>query len=520
MSKFNNLGYVGHYSDNNNVISFQLGESTPKSTTTTDGVIDLDQYNNLPTPVVYTINDNYVLLKGVTNRLPDEIRYMIGNNRLLPELIEKQIRILYGKGLSIYQEEIKDNKIIRTWVEQLEIKNWLSSWKEKGMTDNPEEFAMKVIRDYYYYEDYWVRERFTNARRINGIIPLAGLEHIEDNRCRLATKKSPLEVGYDYEDQDFQIIVVGNWATGMHRNFKIYNRYDYTNPLKNSSVISYHRNSFPGEIYGVNKVYNGIKDWLVGTNRNPKYINSFLNNSMSAKVHVIIPWNWVQNVEDKLEKFCEMNRTLEDDGKTLITLFDGELELGTEYHVSLRDKYIKLELKNFSSFLSGVENQGKIYASYSYTTSDGKMSNWKIETIDQKYKEFMDALNKYDKRADEVITAAKGLDAAISGISKDGIISKSGSDLMYNYIIYLITALPIAELICCQPFNDIALKLNFPDLHKQGYRIGFYNEIPARSQDVSPNDRLESQVTEQINSAMSEIMSTINELKEHIQHGT
>ena len=67
----------------------------------------------------------------------------------------------------------------------------------------------------------------------------------------------------------------------------------------------------------------------------------------------------------------------------------------------------------------------------------GNEQRWKIEEIPQKYKEYIEAIRSYDERADSVMLAAKGIDSSISNISKEGVISKSGSDALYNYLIYL-----------------------------------------------------------------------------------
>lgn len=84
-----------------------------------------------------------------------------------------------------------------------------------------------------------------------------------------------------------------------------------------------------------------------------------------------------------------------------------------------------------------------------------------------------------------------GLDSSISSVSKDGVISKSGSDAYYNYLIYLLQLAPEDEIVC-EPFNQ-AIRINFPELYEQGYRIGFYREIPSRQEDVSPSNRLNNQ---------------------------
>ena len=46
--------------------------------------------------------------------------------------------------------------------------------------------------------------------------------------------------------------------------------------------------------------------------------------------------------------------------------------------------------------------------------------------------------------------------------------------------------------VCAEPLNW-ALRLNFPELYRQGYRLGFYREVPQRQEDISPDDRLNRQ---------------------------
>ncbi|MCK5134872.1 MAG: hypothetical protein KAR19_03730 [Bacteroidales bacterium] len=496
MNEFNIDGNQGYYQDADNLISFQIGADTP-------GIIDIDKFNNLNLPVLYNVGQHKVLIKGNTNLLPEEIQLMIGGNRLLPELIEKQMRILYGQGPQVYKKGFEKNKLIRHWEEKPEITDWMDSWQPRGLQDSAEHFFMKTIRDFYYFEDYWIKWKFSKSRRTNGPLPVIGLEHVDNRRCRLATGKN-IDLTDDPVDQDFQTVVAGNWQYGNVRKFKIYKRFNHAFPLQSPVAISYHKNDSVGKVYGENKYYAGIKEWLTGMNRNPKYINSFLKNSLSAKIHLVIPVEWVESVEQKIRDYCEENKVKEDAGKTLIKL--NGIEIGVEYKSSTRDKYIAAEIKKLSSFLSGVENQGKLYATYAYTTADGNPVQWKLEPIDLKYKEFISSLTDYDKRADEVTLAAKGLDASISSISKEGVISKSGSDLYYNYIIYLHNLSP-AEHICNEVIN-YAIRINFPGLYKQGYRVGFYNEVPSKQEDVSPNDRLQNNmnhVTQQVNELKSEV---------------
>ncbi len=512
MNEFKNLGNVGWYRDASNLITFQLGESVPLSESTGTGVIDISQFQQILQPIVLNIKDKYILLKGSNNRLPDEIASVVGSNRILPELIEKQTRILYGKGPRVYTESFVGGKLIRNWQKNDVIEGWMDSWQDNGLQDNIKDYCEKVIHDYYYFEDYWNKWRFYRSRREAMEQSVAGLEHIDNKRCRLATNKNINTYGWDIEDRDFNDVVVGNWAVAMEKLFGIYPRFRMSQPFGNAVAISYHRNHSVGQIYGFNRFYAGIKDWLTGTNRNPKYINSYLENSLNAKVHVIIPYQWIENVETKLQQYCNENAKLQDAGKELIK--PNNIDIGTEYSVVVRDKYIAKELESLSSFLSGVSNQGKMYASYSFPTSDGKDVAWQVIPLDLKYREFITALLEYDKRADEVILSSIGIDASISNISKDGVISKSGSDLYYNYMIYLYN-LPLAEETCTEALNQ-AIKINFPKLYLQGFRIGFYNEVPSRQEDVSPGDRLQNTFNrslEKLHGEIKRIESKVDKIK-------
>lgn len=482
MAQITNYGKLGFIQDGESVYTFQIGNAT------TDPSISLDSFPQLQTPPVLNFAGYRVYLMGANNNLPNEINEMIGGNRVIPQLIEKQITALFGQGPMTYLLEYEDRKPQRNWGPNEEIQDWLEGWKGAGMRDDYMEFANKVIREYYHMESYWVKWRTTKARLINGPMPIAGLEFISNKRSRFATKKEVDIFADDLEERDFEFAMVGNWMSANQKKFKEYSILDYSDPLKTATSISYHKNpSFGEEVYGYNSFYKGIKEWIIGSNLTPKYINTFLHYSLSAKLHIIIPDKWVENKRNLIQEYCEINKTRQD--TQLELLKPNGVDIGTEFNEHLLTLYITEELRKITSYLSGATNQGKAYFSYSFGDGDAEQKI-RFEEIPMKYKEYIEALTSYDKRADEVILAAKGLDASISNISKDGVISKSGADVFYNYIIYLHN-LPWAEYVCTQPLN-LAIKINFPHLYKQGYRIGFYNPAPVRQEDTPPSDRLQN----------------------------
>lgn len=477
------FGYATDDLDTSSVLTFQIGGSSVSDIM--DAPSSRSIFPSTRDGFIVKVGDYNVLTRGMDDRQIEDITVNIKSNRLMPEVIEKQVKIMYGRGLFVYRPEFdRDGRLVQRWVDVPEIMEWLRSWNDFGIVDDYNDFALEVIRRYYYFEDVFVKWRFLSGKAI-GRMPVAGLELVENARARLATRKelSPFSV-YDYED--FTHVMVGDWR--YRGDFKAYPRMDVRNIRSYDVAVSHHANGDVSSMYGRNKSYDGSREWLLAANENPVFIRSFLRNAMAAKIHVIIPNEWLESKKRQIESVCAENRKLKKENKALLT-FNG-VEIGTDYSEGLLVQYTNVELERLTGYLSGAANQGKMFSTYSFRDSKGEEVRWKIEQVDLKYKEYIESLISIDRRADEVLLSSKGLDPAISNVSKEGVISKSGSDAYYNYLIYLLQ-LPAPEKICCDPVN-MALRVNFPHLWRQGYQVGFYRDIPARQQEVSEDKRITS----------------------------
>ena len=479
-------GNAGNYILDGNVFSFQIGEG--QQVFGTPGLlVPMGRQLYLHEQQWLSVNGYQVCMRGVNNALCDEVTMEIKQNRLLPRLYSKEIKMLYGHGPCAYVQTVEDGKMKREYTSLPEWNDWLNTWQERGMECTAQEFAKTNIKNFYYFGDFFCKWRFARGKRL-GMMPVAGLEPLENKHCRLATTRQ--DVAYEQISYgDFHHIAVGRWTYGLG-NYKVYPKFalsEVDNYLY--AAVSHHREKSVDEFYGVNETHQGARPYIQGSNKTATYINSFLRNSLAAKIHIIIPNAWVSSKRTQLIKLCEENKLLKSKDKVLVK-YNG-IEIGTEYRESLLVEYMRLELRKIGDYLSGSDNQGKAYSSISFMDSSGNEQQWKIETIDLKYKEYIEALISYDKRSEEALLSSVGLDASITAVSKDGVISKSGSDAYYNYLIYIMSLTPEDE-ICAEPFN-LALKLNFPALYKQGYRIGFYREVPQRQEDISPKDRLNQQ---------------------------
>ena len=479
-------GNAGNYIADGNVLSFQIGEGQ-QLFNTAGMLIPQENRSYLHEHQWLSVNGYQVCMRGVNNNLCDEVTTEIKQNRLLPRLYSKEIKMLYGNGPCAYMQTVEGGKMKREYTALPKWDEWLNTWQERGMETTAQEFAKTNIKNFYYFGDFFCKFRFARGKRL-GMMPVAGIEPLENKHCRLATTRQ--DIAYEQISySDFRHIAVGRWSYGLG-NYKIYPKFalsEVDNYLY--AAVSHHREKSVDEFYGVNETHQGARPYILGSNSTATYINSFLRNSLAAKIHIIIPNAWVVSKRSQLTKLCEENKLRKSKDKDLVK-YNG-IEIGTEYRESLLVEYMRLELRKIGDYLSGAENQGKAYSSISFMDASGHEQQWKIETIDLKYKEYIDSLIAYDKRTEEALLSSVGLDASISAVSKDGVISKSGSDSYYNYLIYIMSLTPEDE-ICAEPFN-IALKLNFPNLYKQGYRIGFYREVPQRQEDISPKDRLNNQ---------------------------
>lgn len=480
-------GNAGIYISDGNIFTIQLGEQIfqqPAFTTPTGMMSPSDH-------VFIGLNGYQICCRGHNNALVEDVTRDIKHNRLLPRLYDKEIKMLYGHGPAVFIETIDKGKLRREYTTLPDVADWFNTWEENGMEASVQDFAKMCIKNYYYFRDFFVKWRFSRGKRMGMSKPVAGLEAMDNRYCRLATTKR--DVATDLVSySDFRHIAVGKWNFGTNA-FKVYPKFSLEE-LENYqyAAISHHKERSVDEFYGVNETHQGARPYIKGSNETANYINSFLRNSLAAKIHIIIPNAWLEAKRKQITALCQENKRRQgnkENPKPLLKYND--IEIGTDYKESTLLKYMKEELRKVSQYLSGADNQGKAYSSVSFMDSQGHEQSWKIETVDLKYKEYIDALIAYDKRTEEALLSSVGLDAAISAVGKDGVISKSGSDAYYNYLIYIMSLTPEDE-ICAAPLN-LVLRVNFPEYWKQGYRIGFYREVPQRQEDIAPKDRLNNQ---------------------------
>ncbi len=444
------------------------------------------------------IGDHIVPAWGDSNLYPQSVFSLISANKLIPQLIEKQAEYMFGKGPYLFREIVEGKEIIKEPVQDIEVEEWLKSWESNGLQPF-EEYILQTIQEYYHVPAVASKFVFSRARRLSSMpnfrswsLPVLGLDKPGLENIRLATKNIGVEKRFRYNE--LEDVCVGDWLNPVRQNFEFYDKFDPANPFGSSTAYTFNRNkSFTKEVYPLNRWFEGSYDWIKGANLTPKFINSYLKNALNARIHVLIPGTWVDKHRDLLKGICDNNRAGE--GLQLryngVWLVDVETNEPLEYREIMIEELIQNKLREITNLMTGEgKNQGKLWASIKYNLGN-TVEEWEFKEIPSNYKDFIEALTTYDKRADQVVLAGVGINSSISNVEKDGVISKSGSDVFYNYMIY-INSLAVPEYFICQDINR-AIQLNFPG--KKNLKLGLYHRTPPKTSEISPNNRME-EVTE------------------------
>ncbi len=430
----------------------------------------------------------------MSNIYPQALFSTVTENKLIPQILQKQVEYMFGKGIYLYSETIEGNEINRTPVIDNEIMDWLDSWEKYGLKP-VNEYILQTIQEYYHVPAIATKYHFAKSRRLIGLynypdaLPIRGLEAVGLDNVRLAT--SDLSINRRLKDKDCKFVIIGDWLNPSRQEFEVYNRFDPADPFRYPAAISFIKNrTFTKDIYPLNVWFEGLFHWIKGANLTPRYINSYLKNALNARIHVLIPGSWVEKQKNILQDICEQNRYSEKKQNYYggVMLVDPVTNKIIEFSDTMLEKLISNKLSEITKLMSGEgKNQGKLWASIKYNLGNGT-EEWDFKEIPSNYKDFITSLKEYDTRADQVILAGVGINSSISNVEKDGVISKSGSDVFYNYMIY-INNLAIPEYFILQDLNR-AIALNFPG--KKNIKIGLYHRTPPKTQDISPNDRMEN----------------------------
>lgn len=403
------------------------------------------------------VNGAKIVPYGHNNDLPDVIRRIMENNNIGPGIIERKNGLLYGDGPQQYQITYDGADVKREYVNDPEISEWLKSWDFKRYVD-------MAIVEYNHMKGVFVRNYRNRAPRIGRAGKIAQLKVVPATDARLGWP----------ENGELRLENVKKIYCGDFNNFistprlKPYPVMDYANPLKYAVSMSYHNSySFAHRFYSIPSFY-GTLNWLQRSSEIPDILKYLTENGISAAWHIHSPQAYWEAKKTKLE--------------------DRHPEL-TDEEIDKKLDQLKDELfESISNALSGSKNAGKFIETVDFTDPDsGQTLSWKIEPIDQKIKDFIEAQVKVGDKADSAATSGMTLHPSLANLIVPNS-TFSGSTMLYALKLYLASDTSIPEEVIFEPVNR-AIAINWP--HKN-IQIGFYRRIVMKEENITSADRVAS----------------------------
>ncbi|MEI7723472.1 MAG: hypothetical protein WCK09_00350 [Bacteroidota bacterium] len=411
-------------------------------------------YTNVRQLIPVKIGEFSIVANGQENNYPDELRIILDENNLTPEILNKQAQLLYGQGPALYKLNFENGRRVKYWLTDPEVQAWLDSW-------DYEDYLLKCCIEFRTMNGHFSKFYRNKGFRIGEKPQIAKLEHVSSMFARL-----------EWPDDNNQInnIIVGNFRQPWQLGLRKYPVLDPSRPFANPVSMRYSNlYSFALDNEYSRSPIHGSLNWIKLSSSIPKLLSSFNDNSMAIKYHIEVPAIYWEKLREQMILQSE-----ESNG-----IFTEKLFKKAQDDV----------MESFSIALAGNDKVGKFVST---TTVFDELGNqyvgWKITPLDQKVKDFIDAQINIANEALFQTTSGLGVHPALSNLSKDGNLP-SGSEQLYAFKLYLATGVDIPEGIVMKDIN-IAINANFPG---RGLRLGFYHDVLLTESQTSPADRIKNQ---------------------------
>lgn len=398
---------------------------------------------------------------GANNDLPEQIRNIMDDNNLAPGILEREMGLLYGDGPMLYKVVYEGGYVTREYVSDPEIESWLADWNYKRYVD------MAMV-EFKYMKGVFVKRYRNRGARVPGMRSfIRNLEVVPATDARLAWPERP-----PYRLENVKKVYVGDFSNNcLHTGIISYPVYDPWDPLRHPVSVGYHNKySFGRNFYSV-PAYYGSLQWIMRSSDIPQVLQYLSENGITSAFHIHSPALYWEQKREKLEKMHPTNTDAQ---------IDKMLEV-------LKDEFFE----KMASVLTGNKNAGKFIETVDFYDNDGNFCSWKVESIDQKIKDFIDAQIKISEKADSATTSGMGLHPSLSNIIVNGQLS-SGSQMLYALKLYMASDTTIPEEVVFEPVNQ-AIAANFP---KKALKMGFYHHSVMKEEDVDPENRVVNRTKE------------------------
>jgi hypothetical protein len=411
-------------------------------------------YTNTRQLMPVKIGEFEIVANGEENNYPEELRLILDENNLTPEILNKQAQLLYGQGPALYKLNFENGIRVKYWVTDPEIQAWLDTW-------DYEDYLLKACIEFRTMNGHFTKFYRNLGARIGQKAMIAKLDHVSSVYSRL-----------EWPDKNNQIhnIIVGDYRQPWRYGLRQYPVFDPQNPFASAVAMRYSNlYSFALDYEYSRSPIHGSLNWIKLSSSIPKLLSNFNENSMAIKYHIEVPAIYWDKMRDEMEISCQ----------------EQNIPFSEKAFTSAQDKV----MEKFSIALSGNDKVGKFVSTATmFDETSNEYIGWKIKPLDQAVKEFIDAQINIASEALFQVTSGIGLHPALSNLSKDGNLP-SGSEQLYAFKLYLQTGVEIPEGIVMKDIN-MAINANFPG---KGLRMGFYHDVVITESQTNPDDRIANQ---------------------------
>ena len=417
-------------------------------------------YTNTRQLIPVKIGPYEIVPNGQENNYPEELRLILDENNLTPEILNKQAQLLFGQGPALYRVNFENGRRVKYWESDDQIQSWLDSW-------DYEDYLMKACIEMRTTNGHFTRFYRNKGPRIGATAMIASLEHVSSIFARL-----------EWPDVNnvVRAVVVGDFKQPWHNGLRRYPVFDPSDPFSLPVTMRYSNlyNYALDYEYSRSPIHGSL-NWIRLSSSIPRLLANFNDNSMAIKYHIEVPAVYWESMRSEM-----VNKSIEQGAVFTEEMFR-----------SAQDKV----MEKFSIALAGGDKVGKFVST---ATVFDELSNqyvgWKITPLDQKVKDFIDAQINIASEALFQVTSGIGLHPALSNLSKDGNLP-SGSEQLYAFKLYLATGVDIPEAVVMKDIN-LAIAANFPG---KKLRLGFYHDVLLTEEMTAPAARLKNQSSAPVN---------------------
>ncbi len=399
------------------------------------------------------VNGVPIIPFGADNDMPGRVCHLLEKFYAGEGIMGKKAGLQWGEGPRLYRDAVEEgsNIFYRAWTVDDEITADLKA------TDYLTQMHRCLI-DLCHLEGFWVKFTLTRGRRI-GAGRIAKVEHVPAGKVRFVwpgDNKLPTEA------------MVADWPVADPATSHVYPLFDPREPLKHAVSLAYYNvYSYGHDHYSVPR-FIGAFDWLELAGTLAPLLAAYNENASAISKHIESPQSYWDRQEEIIKDICQQRNI--------------------PYSPKMLEEFKDAAMERFAASMSGKENAGKfLHTSKFWNPEANNFEGWKIESIDNKVKEYIEAQVAICKKAEAAATSGFGLDPSLSNLILDTKLG-SGSEKLYALKVYNATETAVADMVLCKPFQQY-IDTNHPGTD---IKIGLYRTVVEAEKNVNPENRVKA----------------------------